>query len=358
MGQVIFKDQIYTFEQIRSGNWQPDDKYLSQSLQFCKEWLDGKTDFEISTSGSTGKPKSIIIKRSQMELSAAATKAFFKINKSPKLLVCINTQMIGGKMMLVRGLCWDADIYLITPEANPLIDLSLQKKIDFCAMVPLQVEACLKESISTTKLSNIETLIIGGTPSSLSLIQKIKAAGINAFQTYGMTETVSHIALAKINASELIYHTLPNIKIGTDDANRLWIEASMVIEKRLQTNDLVEIIADGVFRWIGRADFTINSGGIKIQAEALEAELQKYIKPIFGEINYFVFGQKDEMLGQKLVLFLEYKKDNENKVHELLEILKKEMKKYHCPKEIFILEMFVKTPSGKINRTKTAELCF
>ena len=358
MGQVIFKDQIYTFEQIRAGNWQQDDKYLSQSLEFCKEWLNGKTDFGLSTSGSTGQPKSINIKRSQMELSAAATKAFFKIKDEPKLLACINTQMIGGKMMLVRGLCWDADIYLVTPEANPLIDLSLQEKIDFCAMVPLQVEACLKESISTRKLSDIETLIIGGAPSSHSLIQKIKAAGINAFQTYGMTETVSHIALAKINASELIYHTLPNVKIGTDDASRLWIEAPMAIEKRLQTNDLVEIVADGAFQWIGRADFTINSGGIKIQAEALEAELQKYIKPIFGGIQYFVFGQNDEKLGQRLVLFLETKEGDKNKAQELLMILKREMKKYHYPKEIFILEAFIKTPSGKINRTKTSGLCF
>ncbi|MFD2034812.1 AMP-binding protein [Belliella marina] len=358
MGKLIFKDQIYTFGQIQAGEWQENDPYIVQSLTFCKDWLNGKQEFDMQTSGSTGLPKKLTLYRSQMEISAAATKAFFKIEKGVSLLVCINTEMIGGKMMLVRGLCWHADIHLCLLESNPFNQISPKLNIGFCAMVPLQVEACLAEDFSSKILSKIGVLIIGGAPASDSLMQKIKSNGINAFQTYGMTETVSHIALAKIDGQELRYQTLPNVTIGTDEEKRLWIEAPMAKEKRLQTNDLVEIVGDGIFRWIGRADFTINSGGIKIQAELLEAEISKYVASVFGNIAYFLFGQEDEKLGQKMVLFLETSASQKHQAQKLLGILKDKMKKYHSPKEVFLIEEFVKTTSGKINRTKTAQLCF
>ncbi|AFL84890.1 acyl-CoA synthetase (AMP-forming)/AMP-acid ligase II [Belliella baltica DSM 15883] len=358
MGSFIYNNQNYTFEQIKTGNWFIKDDYIDQTFTFCKNWLNDQEEFELQTSGSTGTPKKINISRSQMEVSALATQSFFKIEPDSKLLVCLNTRMIGGKMMLVRGMKWNANIYLTKPEVNPLLLFDENQKIDFCAMVPMQIEACLSDKETAKKLSNIKILIIGGAPSSADLIDRIIQSKINAYQTYGMTETVSHIALAKIEGSELVYRTLPDVRIGTDDENRLWVEAPMAKEKRLQTNDLVQLIDTHSFKWIGRADFTINSGGIKIQAESLEAQLGKYIHPIYGNVSFFVIGQKDQKLGEKVVLFIETSSKEEKKAQELLTNLKENLQKYHCPKNIYFLPEFVKTDSGKINRTKTSQICF
>ncbi|GAB2608929.1 AMP-binding protein [Belliella aquatica] len=358
MGSFIYNNQNYTFEQIKTGNWFVKDEYIDQTLAFCQDWLNGKEEFELQTSGSTGTPKKITISRSQMEVSASATQSFFKIELGSKILVCLNTQMIGGKMMLVRGMNWDADIYLTPPEMNPLQNFDKAQKFDFCAMVPLQVEACLADKDAREKLPNIKILIIGGAPSSADLIDRIIQSEINAYQTYGMTETVSHVALAKIEGIELVYRILPDVSIGTDHENRLWVEAPMAKEKRLQTNDLVQLIDMHSFKWIGRADFTINSGGIKIQAESLEAQLGKYINPIYGDVSFFVIGQRDQKLGEKVVLFVETSSKEEKKAQELLTELKGKLQKYHCPKNIYFLPEFVKTDSGKINRTKTSQICF
>ena len=358
MGGFIYNNQNYTFEQIKTGNWFVKDEYIDQTFAFCQNWLNDKEEFELQTSGSTGTPKKITVNRSQMELSALATQLFFKIKSGSKLLVCLNTQMIGGKMMVVRGISWDADIYLTKPEMNPLQNFDKGKKFDFCAMVPIQVEACLIDKDAIEKLSNIKILLIGGAPSSADLIDKIMQSEINAYQTYGMTETVSHIALAKIEGRELVYRTLPDIEIGTDNENRLWIEAPMAKEKRLQTNDLVDLIDRHSFKWLGRADFTINSGGIKIQAESLETELSDYINPIYGDVCFFVIGQRDQKLGEKVVLFIETSSKEEKKAQELLTVLKANLKKYYCPKNIYFLPEFIKTDSGKVNRTKTSQICF
>lgn len=358
MGRVIYNNQNYTFEQIKAGNWLEQDDYINQSLVFCQDWLNGKTEFKLQTSGSTGTPKNIYASRSQMEISASATQSFFKIESGSKILVCLNTQMIGGKMMLVRGMNWDADIYLTKPEMNPLERFDKGQKFDFCAMVPLQVEACLANLNSLKKLQNNKILIIGGAPSSAILIDKIIQSEINAYQTYGMTETVSHIALAKIDGNELVYKTLPKVKIGVDKENKLWIEAPMAKEARLQTNDLVILLDKNTFKWIGRADFTINSGGIKIQAESLEAEMENCINLIYGNVSFFIIGQKDQKLGEKVVLFIETASNEEKKAQELLNEFKDKLQKYHCPKNIYFLPEFIRTASGKINRTKTSKLCF
>lgn len=358
MGRLIYNNQNYTFEQIKTGNWFETDEYIHQTFAFCQDWLNDQLEFELQTSGSTGIPKKITISRSKMEISASATRTFFEIKLSSKLLVCLNTQMIGGKMMLVRGMNWDADIYLTMPLTNPLQRIDKAQKFDFCAMVPMQVEACLADQESKEKLGNLKTLIIGGAPSSATLIDKIIQSEINAYQTYGMTETVSHIALAKIDERELVYQTLPDVEIGVDEGNRLWIEAAMARENRLQTNDVVQLIDKHSFKWIGRADFTINSGGIKIQAESLEAELGEYIQPIYGDVSFFVIGQRDQKLGEKVVLFIEISSEEEKKAQELLTVLKDKLQKYHCPKNIYFLPEFIKTDSGKIDQTKTSRICF
>ena len=356
MGKIILENKEYDFEQIKNGHWHEDDSYMHQAFSFCQQWLEGVESFELKTSGSTGKPKKIQVNRKQMEISAEATKAFFGIYRSSTLFCCRNTDLIAGKMMLVRAMQWNADLIFTKPKENPLEDLWIDSPFDFSAMVPLQVEACLSKDVSLIKLKNIRALIIGGAPSSATLREKIVYEKINAYQTYGMTETVSHIALAPISKDELVYQILPSVSIGTDNTGRLWIKAPMANEEILETNDLVELLNNSQFKWLGRADFTINSGGLKIQPEILEPQLLPIVVQHFGEISFFVFGKKDEKLGTKLVLLIEGREMDKNASKPFLNDLKENLRKYHVPKEILAIDKFVRTESGKINRLETIKL--
>jgi O-succinylbenzoic acid--CoA ligase len=261
--------------------------------------------------------------------------------------------MVAGKMMLVRAMEWDAELVLVKPKENPLEGLWFESRIDFAAMVPLQVQACFSDVEITLKLKNIGTLIIGGAPSSGSLKEKIVEEDIHAYQTFGMTETVSHIALAPITKDVLVFETLPGVSIGTDDDGRLWISAAMASEEKLQTNDLVELLNKSQFKWLGRADFTINSGGIKIQPEVLEPKLSPFILNHFGDVPFFVFGIYDEKLGQKLLLILEEEFIELSKIKAFQDDLRANLINYHVPKEVLVLDKFIRTESGKINRLET-----
>jgi len=353
MGKIILEKNEYTFDQILQGNWEEADVHVIEALLFCQNWLRGQDSFLLQTSGSTGIPKTIAVDRSQMEISAGATRKFLRIAENPRLLCCLNTQMIAGKMMLVRAMVWNADLILTKPKENPLEEEWVDGAFDFVAMVPIQVVACLSQSSSLQKLREIKTLVIGGAPSSKSLLEFLYKENITAFQTYGMTETVSHIALAKIAGTELVYETLSGVSIGTDSEKRLWIEAPMAKEKRLQTNDLVEILDEKHFIWIGRSDFTINSGGIKIQPEILESQIASTIESYFGKVAFFIFGLNDEKLGQKLALVIEHPILDNPKKSNLLHSISQIVDKYQIPKEVIFVREFVKTPSGKINKSET-----
>lgn len=353
MGKIIIQNRVYSFKQIQNKEWSEPELYFHQALTFCHQWLTGVQDFDLSTSGSTGEPKTITVHRQQMEKSAAGTKAFFGIEQGSKLLCCLNIWMIAGKMMLVRAMEWDATVYVEDPKENPLLDIEATISFDFVAMVPMQVNACIENEKTLGKLKNIKNLIIGGAPSSRNLVGKIIILKLNAYQTYGMTETVSHIALAKISNEELVYTTLPEVKIGCDQEGKLWIESPTAKEKRLQTNDLVEKLNNSQFKWLGRADFTINSGGIKLQPEILEPQISASVEKIYGPCNFFLIGKEDEKLGEKMVLVLEQPLKNESQAQDLLNELKSMINRYHIPREILIAPSFVKTASGKINRQAT-----
>lgn len=291
-----------------------------------------------------------------MQASAAATKAYFHIEQHSTLLCCLNTWMIAGKMMLVRAMEWNADLYLVKANSDPLNENWIKYPLDFVAMVPLQVQKALNNSPSLNRLRQIKNLIIGGAPSGPALVASIKEHQINAFQTFGMTETVSHIALAPMLADELIYETLPGVIIGADEEDRLWVQGPMSDQQKLQTNDIVDILNRSQFRWLGRADFVINSGGVKIYPEILEKKIQGIIFEHFGDIAYFMGGVHDEKLGQKVVLVIEGHQQAGYDQDPFMESLKKYVNKFHLPKEIFFLPTFNYTSSGKVNRIETLKM--
>lgn len=329
---------------------------VRSALEFCKSWLVGKSDFEQQTSGSTGAPKNISISRIRMIASAKATQGFFQTNSESNLLCCLDAGYIAGKMMLVRAMIWDCQIRLVEPNSNPLLTIDEEDRIDFIALVPLQVQASLLDAKSLFKLKSIKNIIIGGASISEKLKADLIRENILGYQTYGMTETVSHVALAKIESDSLVYNILPGVEIGLDDRGALWIISPMSGDDKIQTNDLVDLISDHEFRWLGRADFVINSGGVKIHPEQLETKVSSIIDLLYPNSRFFFFGIKNERLGEELKLFIE---NDNNYLEDFLELkkeLNKTLTKYEIPKSVHILKEFVLTKSLKINRLETSQL--
>lgn len=354
MFQLIIGSNSYSSNQDFEETPNNLPEFAKEAFNFCHDWLQGKDSFILQTSGSTGIPKSIHVNRSQMIASATGTQSYFGVQENTNMLCCMNTSYIAGKMMLVRAMVWNCPILIIEPSSNPLTNLPDSFAVEFVAMVPLQVEESLKSALS--KLKKVKYLIIGGAPISNQLKATLIKIEIKAFQTYGMTETVSHIAIAPITEGDLIYEGLPGVQLGLDARGALWINSEMSNNEKIQTNDLVDLVSENKFKWLGRADFVINSGGIKLHPEILESRIEPILKSYFPENSFFLFGEKDEILGERLILLIEVEEISEKSLGGIQLSLKNTLGKYECPKAIYPIREFIRTETGKINRQKTAEL--
>ena len=326
-------------------------EFAQVAFAFCRDWMTGQETFTQQTSGSTGTPKLQVLSRTQMEASAAATGAFFGTTTKGHLLCCLNPSYIAGKMMLVRAMVWDCPITLVEPSANPL--LGLEEQFSFVALVPLQVEAGLADEKSRKLLQSIPHVLIGGAALPHKIQQKLVQQGIRAWQSFGMTETVSHIALAEIVEGELVYQALPGVAIGINEQDCLWIESPMSGSERIQTNDTIELRSKNTFTWLGRADFVVNSGGIKLFSEQLEGRIAPLLEEIYPGCAYFLFGEKDSRLGEQLVLYVEGMVEETKRI-ALEAGLGQILGKYEIPKKIYFKLAFAYTPTKKINRHVTA----
>ncbi|QSE96844.1 AMP-binding protein [Fulvivirga lutea] len=325
------------------------DKYkpLNDNEAYIKEfiasWNKGIQQFKFQTSGSTGKPKTITIKKSQIEASAIATINFLGLKKHTNALLCIKPQFIGGTMMIVRSLINEMNLIVREPSSNPL--KSIKEKIHFAAFVPLQIHELLKSAKPNLEL--IEKVIIGGAPLSESDIKSVSLLKNKVYSTYGMTETVSHIALKQISPIlDNYYRVLSNISVRQDNRGCLIINGAVTDNKDVITNDVVSIISENEFEWLGRHDNVINSGGIKIQSEQLESKINTILNEAGYSRSFFIAGLPDEKLGEKVVLLIEGE-EVENHINELLS---NHLDKYECPKEIFFIKQFTLTESGKIDK--------
>ena len=236
---------------------------------FLMDWLNEKDELEVQTSGTTGTPKIIKLKKHHMVNSAIATGDFFGISVGDKALHCLPSNFIAGKMMLIRALILGLEIDTVMPSSTPLKGLPY-KEYDFSAMIPLQVKNSLNE------LARIKTLIIGGAAVSEPLMKDLQKLPVKAYETYGMTETITHVAAKSLNASSKTdtFKGLPGVNFASDDRNCLLIDAKEVSDNKIQTNDIVEIVSKSEFKWLGRYDTIINSGGIKLIPEQIELKLQ------------------------------------------------------------------------------------
>ncbi len=325
-----------------------DKEYLNDVGIFLGEWFSDEKYIIVKTSGSTGKPKLIKLLKEHMVNSALATGAYFNLEKNTKALLCLSTNYIAGKMMLIRAIVLGWNIHLAPTSSNPLENL--KETFDFCAMVPMQVES------SFNKLNIVKNLIIGGAAVSQNLQDKLLKVTTNCYATYGMTETITHIAVKKLNNFKQVdfsnntsnFKTLNNVFISKDERDCLVINAPKLSTDTVITNDIVKIISNNEFEWLGRYDNVINSGGIKLFPEQIEKKLSKTLSN-----RFFVIGKKDQQLGEKLVLLIESSTKIELRKSDYLNC---NLDKYEMPKEVFFVDKFIETETGKIKRKESLNL--
>lgn len=334
--------------------------YAQQALSFCHAWLRGQPSFDIQTSGSTGTPKHIQITRMQMQASAHATVQALGLKAGDQALVCLNTAYIAGKMMLVRGLETGMPLMVISPSSTPLQEIS--EPIDFTALVPLQLKSMLEAARPSylTQLNAMKAILVGGATvdRSLEILIREKLSA-PVFSTYGMTETVSHIALRRLNGAEAsdVYEILPGVEVKQDERSCLSVRGAVSNHQWLQTNDVVEFKDDHHFRWLGRVDNIVNSGGVKLYTEALESKLEEGLQRVGIAAPFFLAGLPDERLGEKLCLIVESAKALDDLQQKNLKAwMVDHLHPYEVPKEIHYVSQFVYTPTGKMQRKESLAL--
>jgi len=319
--------------------WQNSNDSEQQALGlFLEAWLQDQDTITVHTSGSTGVPKPLEVSKKAMRASAEQTAAFFNLSPGNTALLCLPIQYIAGKMMLVRAMVIGLYLDLIPPKTL----LNLQgKTYDFAALIPLQASA------SFELLGNLKTILIGGAPIPVALRKALAKKHLHCIETYGMTETLTHVATRPVSDPPVPFAAMPNIGIDMDADNCLVLTVPYISKTAIRTNDVVELVSEKSFTLLGRRDFVINSGGKKIFPEQLEEKLAPFL-----DIPFFLAGIPDEALGEKLILVLA---GNTKEKQEALEMATQVLgaDKHHVPKEVVYVEAFVHTKSGKLDRIAT-----
>ena len=314
---------------------------------FLNEWFNDDPVITVHTSGSTGAPKELLVRKDQMIQSARLTCEFLDLKQGETALLCMNLRYIGAMMVVVRSLIAGLNLIVRRASGHPLADVDTPLR--FAAMVPLQVYNTFQIPEEKEKLKQTEILIIGGGAVDKALEEKIRNLSNAVYSTYGMTETLSHIALRRLNgaAASDRYYPFSSVELFLSSENTLMINAPLVCDDTLQTNDIARIYPDGSFTILGRKDNVINSGGIKVQAEEIEAKLHSLIM-----VPYVVTCIPDIKLGEAIVLLMEQTEDWDKIERALPGILPS----YCCPKQIKIVDRIPQTENGKVNRAACRSL--
>ena len=328
-------------------------------MAFIDEWNNDSAYVEVKTSGSTGEPKRMLVEKRRMLNSARITCDFLGLKPGDTALLCMSTDYIAGKMMVVRSIERGLKLIEVPPCGHPLdikhLTLNIKHsqfsifnfQFDFAAMVPMQVYNSLQVPEEKEQLMAIRHLIIGGGAIDEAMEAELRTFPHAVWSTYGMTETLSHIALRRISGPEASewYMPFPTVKLSTTDEGCLVIDAPEVCAQTLTTNDIVELKSDGRFRIRGRKDNVICSGGIKIQIEEVEQILKKYMR-----VPYIISKRKDEKFGEIVVLL------TEGDTTEAQTICEQVLPKYHQPKVYLHVNQIPLTETGKPARKRAEEL--
>ncbi len=304
------------------------------------QWRNQDSSYEVKTSGSTGNPKLITLSRNQLEASAKRSNAFFGLNEDSHVFMCLSPKTIGGKMMLIRALVGNYAVDITEASGNPETHIQKDSHYSFISLVPYQVKRILEET--PDKLNAFDQILLGGMGLSDDLEKTLSTLKPSIYIGFGMTETVSHIALRKMGTS--VYQALDGVNLDSED-DCLVVSDSKLGIQRMKTNDLVKFHGPNRFEWLGRADFVINSGGIKIHPEALEQTVDPYISVpfIFGGIIHNSFGESCVLIIEKELSETDFK--------QIQIVIQDKFGKYAIPKQQ-IVRPILKTENGKIRRNE------
>ncbi|MDP4240133.1 MAG: AMP-binding protein [Bacteroidota bacterium] len=325
---------------------EPDDSWQNAIYHFLLNWFDDTAFIPAQTSGSTGKPKAISLSKTSMVNSARMTNRFFGLTAGSVCLFSLPATYIAGKMMLVRAMVGGFNLLTVEPSADPF--KMLHTSIDFASITPYQ----LFHSAKSLQEKAVRKIIVGGGPVTKKLEKLSENITSELYETYGMTETCSHIALRRFNGVEKseYFTILEGVSIHLDDRECLTINAPHLLDTEIQTNDIVELNGTNSFRWLGRADSTINSGGIKIHPEQIEKKLEEIIPS-----SYFISSVPDELLGNKVILVIESEAFTPMQEDTLKAQLAKVLTRYEAPKQVLYLSCFIRSESNKVLRKPTLQ---
>lgn len=338
-GNIITPASLPTWRRGRRG-------IQADLADFLEDWWSPAPTMQLQTSGSTGAPKILHATKAAMQASAAATCRAFSLAPGNTALLCLPLRYIAGKMMVVRALVGGLHLITAEPSATPLE--TVPGDIDFAPLVPMQVAATLALPDGAAQLARVRTLLLGGGFVNAPLEEQLLPLPCRIYSSYGMTETLSHIALRAINGPDRTdwYTPLPGVKISLSAAQTLQISVAYLGIDTLTTNDIAELSPHGAFRILGRADAVINSGGVKIQAEDIEQELHR-----LTGLSVLALPLPHAVLGQCVALLWEGPAAKEAELRAACAHLPRYHKPLHIQKATL-----PRTENGKIARAAAASL--
>ena len=325
-------------------------QWEKEAFDFFKQWYSEEDFITVHTSGSTGTPKKICLKKEFVANSAIRTINYFHLKEGDRVLHCLPSRYIAGKLMIVRALTGKLDIYIADPS-NPL---SLFENYDFkfAAMVPNQVIKILNITEGEKKLQHIRHLLLGGSSIPLSLERKLSSSPVLCYSGYAMTETATHIAIRALNGPESgqWYRCMDNIRVELSEKGCLKIFEPGLPGEFLQTTDIAELKDNLTFRIIGRSDNVIISGGIKYSPEIIEKKIEKEISQ-----SFMISCLPHDKLGLQLVMIIEGI-DDEGVKQNIEGICHRELSKYEVPRQFIFICKIPQTSGGKPDRNAVKKL--
>lgn len=316
-----------------------EDFLTPEAEAFMAEWRNGCDYVVAHTSGSTGRPKEIRLLKSDMLVSAKATNEFFGIGADSLLVLPLSPDYIAGKMLLVRAAVAGAKVRIENPSREPLSGYFPPTAIDLVPIVPAQIDGLL----SSKSLPMIKNVIVGGAPMSAEDERKLVESGVNAYATFGMTETCSHVALRRVGETQ--YVALPGFRFSTDDRQCLVVESDRMSFGRLVTNDVVELIDESRFVWVGRFDNVIITGALKVFPEDVESRL----KSVAG-IEFYISSRRSAEWGEEVILVVADRDLGAGR--RLMERCHSLLRPHERPKAVVTLPELERTSTGKLRRKR------
>lgn len=389
-----------------------EKSFLVDVAKFLEEWFNSSDLLQVQTSGSTGTPKKLMVEKERMMNSACMTLSFLGLKAGDGALLCMPLAYIAGKMVVVRSLVGRLNLCVTEPSSNPMQawyeqDLSQGKSESdivvptFAAMIPMQVYNCVRDPLSDKLLRQVRELIIGGGAVDADLGARLNDYPNHVWSTYGMTETLSHIALRRINQESLDnsaassidksntefsktepsllnehasdyeddgsswYEPFDGVKLSLSDKGGLVIDAQSVCAEPLITNDVVVFNEQGHFKVIGRLDNVINSGGVKVQIETVEKQLNAAIEDFakadaqsaLAKLQCMITSKSDEKFGQVVVLLYTFKDGVKHEISdEQWSTLFSKLHRYHIPKLKLYVQSLPLTGTGKPDRANAKKI--